>query len=1313
METAERDSPAAGNDSLPCAATQERGTLPGAADSLDLPGEMGRVARPPPRRSHTGMEPCLNDISMKLVMKRQRTGIPDDLLQDMLRGKLRILENDCGEVITLLSELSARLLSIYSDQDMMVITFQTFEEIWKFSSYYSLGLIGHCLENLLFDQEFWLNDLNEDAMLDVQMDEDSLKMMRKDLLQKGVFSISYPLRHQRCEEDLQPEMNAIVSVDGATTGSRWLEETTSSGKKVLVPESHKEFIDPFHQWFFKRHQEGTMPNAEAAEFSCALGTGTCVAAVDCEDTGLDELSFQTGDRIQVVGLLSSCMQWFLGENETTRQTGFVKISHMKPDDFVSQAKDLLFVDEAEKHVFVECEKFTDEDSIKLLKHMAQTDISEVYQMDTLEPIDFQEDIKGADHTPSKLDIAALKAKLNEDVCRLKGRECVQSEKEREAIGQDPIAYNRKDAPEFERPHESPQFHVGNSQVLDNTEMLHPLLVFLDNQEFCKDFENLYDSSFSFLTSTFSGYHEVKGLIRYLEVAREAARKRQMQWAQTRLAFLLGRMCAQNFKFSQARVYFEEAQCLMSGCFTDLFLLIAVYTNLVAIYLKQKNQEKYSALFGKIAVLLMGIPNYISSTDTEAEILRYILKKAVLTENRLAEARACFLLAKFHLKLKQYEEGLPFVERLQFLRNATELEHGTSLDFYFTLGSLYYQECLPNLAISCVKRSCLQPTRTLMDWLKCTNFIMKRACKMGGETLMTPTQVAPCLQRALSSTNSLDKGNISPTICLSLSKMYKLHGKYEKAIHYMEMAINIGATASVEEVINALISLAWLHILNSQPTKAIEFLNILLESTSVLNCSVQRGVVYNMIAISMRKMKNVKEALKSYIAAVLISLNSEKILNQAIAHANLGLLCLWSKTSQLSEHLLLKSVHLFFESPSPQSDENLIQVLIMLGHHYIDQELQENGIFCYECALLIALKANLIESQVQVTQLLCQFYSSILPNEAQCIVYNEFLLYLARKLANKELEGHVLQNTSQLYLNLGTKRAFRTALEYTKQSLRIFIDLKKKEEEAYAWLQAGKIYYILEKNELVDVHIQVAQEAAMNTERLEFAMKILEAAGDVFFNGSKAREKAISFYRDQALPLALKSKNMKVELRLCNKLAELLLQLNIHSEALKYAQTALMLSMTLGDALNERVAYHRLATVHHSLGQCEMAEHFYLKALSLCSHPMEFDEETIYYVKVYCQLGDITFYDLKDPRDAENYYHFALAAAMDLGSKKSQLKICTRLATIYHNFLVDREMSLYYYQKARKFAAELNIRRLNLSPVEFYTSTTVKTSKSLS
>ncbi|XP_077810880.1 uncharacterized protein LOC144332968 [Macaca mulatta] len=125
--------------------------------------------------------------------------------------------------------------------------------------------------------------------------------------------------------------------------------------------------------------------------------------------------------------------------------------------------------------------------------------------------------------------------------------------------------------------------------------------------------------------------------------------------------------------------------------------------------------------------------------------------------------------------------------------------------------------------------------------------------------------------------------------------------------------------------------------------------------------------------------------------------------------------------------------------------------------------------------------------------------------------------------------------------------------------------------------------------------------------------------------------------------AVTTGNCKAELWLCNKLVALLATLEEAQEGTEFAHMALALSITLGshvltpaplactagDQLNECVAYHRL-------GDGELAEHFYLKALSLCNSPLEFDQETLYYLKVYLVLGDI-IYDLKDPFDAARYY----------------------------------------------------------------------------
>nr|XP_037843968.1 SH3 domain and tetratricopeptide repeat-containing protein 1-like isoform X2 [Chlorocebus sabaeus] len=129
-----------------------------------------------------------------------------------------------------------------------------------------------------------------------------------------------------------------------------------------------------------------------------------------------------------------------------------------------------------------------------------------------------------------------------------------------------------------------------------------------------------------------------------------------------------------------------------------------------------------------------------------------------------------------------------------------------------------------------------------------------------------------------------------------------------------------------------------------------------------------------------------------------------------------------------------------------------------------------------------------------------------------------------------------------------------------------------------------------------VSFQVAQNVDLYTGDPNLGLELFEAAGDIFFNGAWEREEGMSFYR--SLPLAVTTGNRKVELQLqlCNKLVALLATLEKPQEGLEFAYMALALSITLGDRLNERVAYHRLAALHHRLGHDKLAEHFYLKAL---------------------------------------------------------------------------------------------------------------------
>ncbi|XP_050194563.1 SH3 domain and tetratricopeptide repeat-containing protein 1 [Myiozetetes cayanensis] len=1236
------------------------------------------------------------DISLKLTMVRRKSGCPDPRLQRQLRGQLRLLENDSREVMAVFSELSARLLSIHSDQDLIVVTFKTFEEIWKFLTYHSLGFINHCMENLFLDQSFWLYSQEEEEIgIEVCINEKSLNLMcRSLLLQEGSFFVLCPDNLIRKIMATDNEIKAYFETGDVTedvTGG-----SVDSNASVL-PKASLEPLNPFHQWFLKGY-------SNPIDFSCKtesksireVAMGSCLAVMNYASVVSEELSFQEGDKIEILGYFIECMEWFLGRHVFTGQIGFVKTSHVKLDLSSNKPQDLDFL-EAEELSFFSKEKKLEE-VIHLLKQTSITDVCSVYRIDELEEPEFQ---KAHEHeipcSHSSTGSISKNGKIEELLKNFKNLEVTKAG-EPATEGKESASSSKT---EIFPPPEGPRFHIYQDDV-QAFDIPDSLLLFLNRKEYEGNFKSLYDFSYSFTNTIFYGFSEEEELVSFLRLAREAAKKAGMPWALARLCFLLGRLSVKKLKFSQARVYFEEAWRAVAGGFNDLYFVIALYTNLSVIYLTQKNKEKCAQVFDKATSLLMGIPNYICSADLESDILKYALKRTVLSQNKHAEARACFLLAKHYSTRKQHDEALPFLERFQLLLNDLGLQNNLSNNCYFKLAESYSEKCLPHIVLSCIKVASPQSSSTLVESLKRIDLVIKNAPKLYGLRKLRqifPSQIAPYLIQALSSVFTDEQQGLCSTIYLHLAKLYSHHKRYGKAIAYMMKALDSNVSAKPEETINYLVSLAWLYILYKQYDVALAILNTIIGSS--WSSPQQLGIAYNMLAIALKRTNRTKEAAESYYKALRLSEEAEMTHNQAIALANFGALCLHAAASKLAEHYFIRAVKLFSKLPSTDCGQDFIQVLLQLGCYYVGGTQREKARFYYEWAFLVAMEISHLESQLQAIKLLCQFYSTVVPNEAQCVIYNEYQLSLARKMSNKVLEGQILETISQLYLSLGTERAYRSALEYTKRSLGIFIDLQKKEKEAYAWLRAGKIYYVLRQNELVDLYIQVAQDAALCTADPNLGMELFEAAGDIFFNGTWEKDKAVTFYRDRALPLAVQTGNKTTELRLCNKLVELLMNLKAYEESLEYAKAALMLSVNLGNQLNERIAYHRLAAIHHHLGHCELAEHFYLKALSLCSSPLEFEEETLYYVKVYLILGDIIFYDLKDPFDAAGYYHLALAAAMDLGNKKAQLKIYTRLAVIYHNFLVDREMSLFFYQKARTFATELNVRRINLAPEQCY------------
>ncbi|XP_076992419.1 SH3 domain and tetratricopeptide repeat-containing protein 1 [Tamandua tetradactyla] len=1281
------------------------------------PEETGAAARdgaaPPPGSRHpaAGAPPAQvgaypTDLTLKL-RAAWSSGLPDPRLQQVLRGRLRLLENDSREVARVLGELSARLLSIHSDQDQIVVTFKTFEEIWKFSTYHALGFTHHCLEHLLVDDNFWLRSPKEEeeegeegAAITVQVDEAALRLAYERLLiQEGSFFVLDPDHCVRTAASLgdagtgpqplrwasgNPQGQASSAVDSSAYNVSPEEVATVAAPEPLIP---------FHQWALRVPWD---PIDDSGDEPVTSGTpqmtvGLCSAVMDCQGSGPEELAFQGGDLIEILGAQVPGLPWCLGQHVTSGQVGFVRTSLLQAQDQTSELENVIFLDEEERLFFSNEGPFTAEDARQLLETTSAMDVYTVCSLDTLE-----ENESERQEDPEMI-LPHLDPEPSETLAKVKN--VLEQCKTRQTRPKEPASWGLEAAFSAARPPEpeGPDIRLPAEEAGAESEALDSLLLLLNAPGFEAGFRGLYDLSLSWLRSVFSDFPDEDALTGRLAQARATAKKAGLPMALARLCFLLGRLCVRKLKFSQARVYLEEALGVLGGRFGDLALAAAVHANLAAVYLKQKNRDKCAHTVAKASALLLGTPGRVCSTEAEAELLKYGLRRAIRGRSAQAEARACFLLAKHHTCLRQPEEAAPFLERLLLLQAAPGAPWAP--DCYLLLADAYSRQCLPHLALSCTHAASLRARGSLASTLRSAGLVLRNAPRLAGTRGAArglPCQIAHYLRQALAAAAAETAGRtLRGPLYASLARLHGQHGQHGRAVALMTRAAEAEAAVGGHLVGDRLLALAWLCLRRGQSETTLDILGSITDAA--LAGGDQEGLVANLEAVALKRTGRTRQAAEGYYRALRAARRRGRLHDQAVVLANLGVLCLDAGAGGLAEHYLAEAVKVFSQLPSRECGRDLSWVLLCLGQLATRRGHAEQGKCYYEWAFLVAVQTDHFESQLHAVQRLCHFYSSVMPNEAQSVIYHKFQLSLARRMADKGLEGQLLETISQLYLSLGTERAYRSALNYTKRSLGIFIDLQQKEKEAYAWLQAGKIYYILRQDELVDLYIQVAQNTALYTGDPQLGLRLFEAAGDIFFNGAWEREKAVSFYRDRALPLAVTTGNQEAELRLCNKLVALLAALEAPQEGLEFAHVALALSITLGDRLNERVAYHRLAALHQELGRGELAEHFYLKALSLCSSPLEFDEEPLYYVKVYLVLGDIIFYDLKDPFDAAGYYQLALAAAVDLGNKKAQLKIYTRLATIYHNFLMDREKSLFFYQKARTFASELNVRRINLAP----------------
>lgn len=1241
------------------------GTGPVGAPDRDgtAPGTPQLTAVPPPCK----MTVHPTDLTLRLLAVR-RTGQPDPQLQAAVRSRLRLLEGDSREVAQTLGELSARLLSIHSDQDQLVVTFKTFQEIWKFSTYHALGFTHHCLESLLVDEAFWLAPPQgeEDPALQVLVDEEALRRVQHSLLvQEGPFFV--------LSADHQVRLSTAPAPPRRKAEAEQAEEAPpvalSSPNPCSPPGETPQLLEPFYQWALKGPWDpledllGEPELPETPNLDLALGLAT--ALTDRQASAPEEVSLGVGDQLELLGVQVPGLAWRLCRHTASGHVGFVRTCDIRTQNHQTEPCEDIFLSEEERDFFSTEASFSQEDAQQLLARTSGEDTSLHYTLDRLDTDEMEpqeQEVPTEDLHPEPQEILRRVKKVLEQCksCQL--------------CPEEPALWGLPSASAPSSPkEEEPPFQLDPEADWTSPEALR----LLDAPGPVAGFHGLYALCPPVLRAAFPGCADEEELAGQLARVREAAKQAGLARARARLCCLLGGLCLRGLKLSQARVYLDEALAALAGCRGDLELLTAVFASLAFVLLRQRNATRCPRALPKAWVLLLGTPGPLGPLEPRAPLLRLALRGAMAAGSRWAEARACFLLVRLHLGLRQPELAAPFLERLLLLPPAAGSPWAPGA--FLLLAATYGRACLPRLALGCLRAASRRAPGSLPAALRRVDLALGFGPPWARGL---PAHLAPFLWQALTEGPGV---LLTRALCASLARLLEQHGRPGAAAALVLRAAEAGGRRAAGH----LLDLGRLLVLAGHCPAALDILEAVSEAA--VAAEDQEGVAANVLGVALARTGWTQQAAERYYGALWAARTRGQWREQAVVLANLGMLWLRVGAGRLGQLHLLEAVRLFCRQPEA-GGLDFSCVLLRLGR-LLARHGHAHQAQCYlEWAFLVALDCGHLQGQLQAVQRLCDFHGKVLPDSVQAQLYLQFQLSLAQGLGDKALEARLLQALSQHYLALGTQRAYHSALDFTKRGLAVAIDLGDKAQEARGWLTAGRLYYTLRQRELVDLYVQVAQDTALDTGNTHLGLELFEAAGDIFFNGCWEREKAVSFYRDRALPLAVSTGSQEAELRLCNKLAALLTELDAPREGLEFAHEALALSVSLGHRLNERVACHRLGILHQRVGQAELAEHFYLKALALGGWPLRGPEDTLYYLRVYRALGDLVFHDLKDPLDAAGYYQLALAAAVDLGSKRAQERLCWQLASVHHHFLGDRDSSLDFYRRARAFASELRGRR---------------------
>lgn len=286
------------------------------------------------------------------------------------------------------------------------------------------------------------------------------------------------------------------------------------------------------------------------------------------------------------------------------------------------------------------------------------------------------------------------------------------------------------------------------------------------------------------------------------------------------------------------MYYEEALSVCVDSFSDMPLLVALFTNLTAIYLKQRMTDKLPQTLEKASALLLCLPSHAFTSVDEVELLQLILRRSVVMGDKSLEARVCYLISSLFLLLKKTDDALPFVERLQFLSVSLSAAEGrpiAPLDLNWLLSWLYHRKYMPYLALASLSLDSRQD-HSLRDAFQrielfIRNSVRLNPCWKEGTSLL-PAQIVVYLQQALLTAEQGEDMKTQRDLCLGLASVYQQYDALDKAVCCAQQAVETGDHINEEEGFEASVLLGWLLVLTGQAERAQSVLQPLLTSLQV-------------------------------------------------------------------------------------------------------------------------------------------------------------------------------------------------------------------------------------------------------------------------------------------------------------------------------------------------------------------------------------------------------------------------------------------------------------------------------------------------